>query len=243
MVQDVVAGHVVGARHRVVHVAGRKLLALGVVDDFLKQRLADALADAAVDLALDDHRVDDDAEVVAGDELQDLGLAGVRVDLDLGDEAAHREGEVERVVERALLQSGLHVGWQVVRGIGREADLVPAHRLVGAGGLHLAAFDDDALLGHLHLVGGDLLDLHLDLVERLDDGAHAHRTRARAIGAHAELHLVGVTVDDLDRVERHAEAVGDDLREGGLVPLAVAVGAGQDLDRADRVHADFRAFP
>jgi hypothetical protein len=37
-----------------------------------------------VDLALDDHRVDDVAEVVDR-EVDDLGDAGVRVDLDLAD--------------------------------------------------------------------------------------------------------------------------------------------------------------
>jgi hypothetical protein len=40
-----------------------------------------------------------------------------------------------------------------------------------------------------------------------------------------------------------AEAVGDDLGEGRLVALAVAVRAGQDLDGADRVHPHFRRFP
>ena len=55
---------VVGARHAVVHVARGHELAGLVVDRALVQRLADALRDAAMDLALDDHRVDDDAEIV-----------------------------------------------------------------------------------------------------------------------------------------------------------------------------------
>ena len=81
---------------------------LGVVVAGLEQRLADALRDAAMHLALDDHRVDEVAEIVGGDELHDLGVAGLRVDLDLADVAAGREGEVGRVVERALLQPRLH---------------------------------------------------------------------------------------------------------------------------------------
>jgi hypothetical protein len=42
---------------------------------------------------------------------------------------------------------------------------------------------------------------------------------------------------------RHAEPVGYELGEGGLVALAVAVRAGQDLNRADRIDTHFRRFP
>jgi hypothetical protein len=38
-----------------------------------------------MDLALDDHRIDDLAEIVGRDELNDRGLAGVGIDLDLAD--------------------------------------------------------------------------------------------------------------------------------------------------------------
>ncbi len=40
-----------------------------------------------------------------------------------------------------------------------------------------------------------------------------------------------------------AEPVGDELGEGGLVALAVAVRAGEHLDRADRVDPDLGRFP
>ena len=58
-----------------------------VVGAAFHHRLAEALRDAAVHLALDDHRVDDVAEVVDRDELLDLHLAGVGIDLDLADVA------------------------------------------------------------------------------------------------------------------------------------------------------------
>ena len=41
-------------------------------------------------------------------------------------------------------------------------------------------------------------------------------------------------------VDRHAETLGNQLREGGLVTLAMAVRTGEDFDGADRVDADFR---
>ena len=149
-------------------------------------------------LALDDHRVDEAAEIVGGDELHDLGVAGLRVDLDLADVAAGREGEVGRVVERAFLQARLHARRQIVRRIGGEADLCPGQLLVGAGDAHLAVGDLDVAFRGFHQMRGDLLRLRLDLVERLDDRRHADRAGARAVGAHAELHLVGVAVHDRD---------------------------------------------
>ena len=62
--REVEGRHVVGARHGVVHErAGQQLAAL-VVDRTLQQRLADALDDAAMHLALDQHRVQHHAEIV-----------------------------------------------------------------------------------------------------------------------------------------------------------------------------------
>jgi hypothetical protein len=49
---------------------------------------------------------------------------------------------------------------------------------------------------------------------------------------------VGVTLAEPDLVRVHAQAVGHDLRERGLVALAVAAGPGGDDDLAGRVHPD-----
>ena len=51
----------------------------------LHQRVADALDEAAVDLPLVADRVDDLADVVGGGEVEQLDLARLRVDRDLGD--------------------------------------------------------------------------------------------------------------------------------------------------------------
>ena len=42
-------------------------------------------------------------------------------------------------------------------------------------------------------------------------------------------------MDDLDLIEGHAELLGNELSEGGFMPLAVAVRAGEDTDRAGRI--------
>ena len=82
------------ARHRVVHERAGDELAVLVVDDLFDHRLADALRQAAVNLALDDQRVDQVAGIVHGDQLQQLRLAGLAIDLEHRDVAAERVGVV-----------------------------------------------------------------------------------------------------------------------------------------------------
>ena len=145
------------------------------------------------------------------------------IDLDLADVAAGRESEVGRVVKRGLLQARLELrAGELVRDIGVERDVAPGRRLVGAGDGELAVLEFDVALGRLQHEGRDFLGLGLDLVERLDDRRHADRAGARAVGAHAELHLVGVAMHDRDILDRNAEPLGHELREGGLVALPVA---------------------
>ena len=53
-----------GGRKEVVEVTGGQSLPVGVVDHVLVEGVAKALGDSAVDLAVDDHRIDDGAAVV-----------------------------------------------------------------------------------------------------------------------------------------------------------------------------------
>ena len=62
-----------GSRHRIIHERPREeLAALGIVDALLEQRLADALRDPAMCLALYDQRVDDAADIVDSGVADDL---------------------------------------------------------------------------------------------------------------------------------------------------------------------------
>ena len=85
------AREVVGARHGVVHERAGDELAVAVEVDVLLQDLADALRDAADDLALEQQRIDHGADVVDHAVFHDLDLAGLRIDLDLADVHAVRE--------------------------------------------------------------------------------------------------------------------------------------------------------
>jgi hypothetical protein len=58
-----------------------------------------------VRLAIDDHRVDDHADVIRDRDVDDLDDPGLRIDLDLGDMRARREREVLRS-ERVLPSPG-----------------------------------------------------------------------------------------------------------------------------------------
>ena len=57
----------------------------------LPQRLADALGDAAMGLAMQDQRIDGAADIVDRGVAHDLDVPGVGVDLDLADRAAERK--------------------------------------------------------------------------------------------------------------------------------------------------------
>ena len=197
-----------------------------------------------MDLALDDQRVDDVAEIVDRGPAVDGHDARRRIDFQLTDVHARGEGEVGRIPEGAFLQARLQLlSVELVGDVGLQGDRAEVGRLVGALDGELAVLELDVAFRRLENVGGDLFRLGLDLVERLGNGRHADSAGARAVGAHAHLHLVGVAMHDRDIVDRNAETRGHELREGRLVPLAVRVRARQNLDRADRIDAHFRRFP
>src|SRR5947207_2198483 len=72
--------------------AGEELPALRVVQGMLEKRLADALRDAAVDLPLDDHVVDDAADVVDAHDAGDGDFTGLGIDFGLADLRSVRPG-------------------------------------------------------------------------------------------------------------------------------------------------------
>jgi hypothetical protein len=79
------------AGHQVIGEGDGQGLALRVVWDFLVQRGADALHDAAADLPFDDHRIDHRAAILGDREVDQLDEAGLGIDRD--DRAMRRIGE------------------------------------------------------------------------------------------------------------------------------------------------------
>ena len=101
----------------------RQLPSSSKLDD-LHQRHADAVGQAAVHLALDDHRVDPGAAVVDGDEPPHLDLAGARVDVHDADVGAEREGQVRRVVGDLGVEVAVDALRQRDRAVRAQRDLL-----------------------------------------------------------------------------------------------------------------------
>ena len=75
-------GQAVGPRQRVIHQrAGQKLAGVAVVGAFFPQRLTDALRDAAVALAMDQHGVHGSPAIIDGSVPNDFDNSGVGIDL------------------------------------------------------------------------------------------------------------------------------------------------------------------
>ena len=125
----------------------------------------------------------------------------------------------------------------------REHDLLDRQALVGALDAEPAGRELEVVLGRLQQVRRDLLGLFDDLLRALDHGRAADGQRARAVGVHALRRDLGVAVQHLDVLERHAELVGHDLAPRRLVPLPVRGRAGDDLDLARGQHPDRRVLP
>ncbi len=118
--------------------------------------LCDAHGDAAVELALDQHRIDHVADVVDRVIAHDLDRAGRLVDLDFDDMAAVRIGALAAVVSAALEDAGFHAGRQrleVERALGDFGDV---DGLVGAGDRELALLEHDVVLGGFERVRREL---------------------------------------------------------------------------------------
>src|SRR5258705_2404762 len=92
-----------------------------VVDHPLEQRIADAMHDAAYDLAVDDHRVDLLAAVAHHHIAQDPYRARDRIDLDLHRVRGVAVGEARRHEVGSLLQTWLSRLQPLGQGIARDA--------------------------------------------------------------------------------------------------------------------------
>ena len=89
---------------------------------------------------------------------------------------------------------------------------------------------------------GDFFAFGDNFVGRFHNGRTTHCQRARTVGAHAKRHAPGVTVDDVDILDRNAEFAGDHLCKRRFMSLAMAMRTGEDGDFAGRVYAHFARF-
>ena len=76
---------------------------------FLHQRQAQALGDAALDLAFDQGRIDGPADIVGGDDAQHLHRAELDIDLDLGDLRGEGVGRVGHALAVGIERRGRRI--------------------------------------------------------------------------------------------------------------------------------------
>ena len=231
------------ARHHVVAERGGERLADLVVGDFLVERGADALRDAALHLAVDDHRIDHGAAVFRDRVVENFDDAGVGLDGDdhgmgaIGEHAAGFRG----LVGAGGVEQRLHAGRQMlladVGGIGDLGEADAAGRAVHRAGLDAGV--GDVGLQQVRADFPDLLDQHPAGARHR---AAAEHDGARAEAAETERRRRGVAIADGNQRRADAELVGGDLRERGLVALAEILRADMDDDRAIGQHAGVGGF-
>ena len=193
--------------HGVVGEVGGPRLAVGVVVHLLEQRLGDALGDAAVHLAFRQQRVDERAGVVDGDVLAQphrspsrcrprrrrrgcrtgtSASAGRSRARRRGGRRRHRRGRPSRGCSPACRR----------RGSGRPSSTTSPTCASKRSAARSRAASTSC--------GG-----------RRGEGGAAELHRPRPDGQPAGRNGVGVAVDDLDALDRHAGGVGDDHRPRG----------------------------
>jgi hypothetical protein len=219
-----------GRDHGVVGEVRRDGVAVAVVAHFLEQRLGGALGYATVDLALEQHRVQHPAGIVAGDLLEVLHLTGLGVDLDHGHVGTEREGgaadRVVRGVRQAFGQFGVALGGH--GDVGPRPGDGGSTRHVEAG--RVLVEHHVGLVGLEH-AGGNLAGLVDQVGGGEEHGIAALLQRARAHRALAQRDEVGVAPHDVDLVHRDTGLLVGEHAPRRDVALTVGRGAGVD-DRA-----------
>ena len=156
---DVDVRHLAGHRHQIVHHVAVEELASLVILAVLVKHAADPLHDAAADLLVDELRVDYGAAILDAPVFDQLHLAGLDVDLEIG--GLHAVGESERPGAGHVMprhhKFGLEVGRQRVGAeIDDARDFIERHAFAaGVGVDHDAGADVERLrIGLQHRSGG-----------------------------------------------------------------------------------------
>src|SRR2546428_4178426 len=226
----------VRAWQRVVHQRrGSELTGGLLIRAELPQRLADAGGDAAVRLAVQDHRIHCASDVVHGRVSDDIDDAGVGIHFHFAHRAAVR---IRRHRHDLGARAGKRLAGTNTSGRGLE-------QIDGAvGALHgePAPCEFDIRLRGLEERRRDAPALFDDLIRGFghDDGAKPHRAAGRRTAAYR--HQIRVTGDELHVPELDAEPLDDELGEARFVSLVGGKGAEDHIDAAFGPHGDLGAL-
>src|SRR5262249_17269010 len=181
------------------------------------------LREPAVDLPVDDHRIDQLAAILDDDIAKDFHVSGFRIDRDHGGVRGIAEGAA--VARRFVTGRGLETSrTAAIRQILRPQ--VPGTRdLRQADG---AAWPDRLAVAYRHMGGIALQQARPDpsrapgdLPARRRHRAAGHDPRARAPGAGGIRRQRGVAEHDFDLADVDPEDLVGDLRQRGFQPLSM----------------------
>ena len=182
----------------------------------LEPGLADALRDAAVELAVDDRRVDALPDIVHPDEAPKLDGAGIGIDFDLAGVGSIGDGGAIalEVGTRAAIAGGIRVPGK------RSAELQESDSDIGAGHRESAGPETDVLARRLQGIGGMGAQLVHETVGGAQQGGSRALQRCRSPGCRtARGEEIGIALNQLDRLRRHAEMPGKEQGKRRLVAL------------------------
>ena len=184
-------------------------------------------------LAVHDQRIDAAADVVDRGVARELDDAGVGIDLDLADRAAVRK---HRIVHLVVGGDGEAV-LELVRQLSCAASFASSRKSK----LRLLVGDENRpSLNSTLSAGASSTSAAICLPLAIRSAAAFAITvagvahRAAGVRAAADADDVGVADDDVDRLDRHRDQVGDHLREARLVALAARLRADHHVDAAVR---------
>ena len=220
---------------------GVQELAVPVIVALLEERPAKTLDDAAADLLVDELRVDHPAAILHAPVLQELDETGLGIDLQVA--RLYPVGEGERIVRGDEVARLHQLARQVLRQcvaaeIDDPAKLLERHARLAAGLVADLAIDDVEFIRRaLQHRGGDRQDALLQRKARLKRGLAADARPARGPGSPAIGGRLGVARHHLHPRDRHADGLGDDLRQHRLGPLPLLGDARHGNDAAVGIHA------
>ena len=205
-----------------------------------EQRLADALRDAAMDLAVDDQRIDRAADVVDRDIIDQRHFSRIGIDLDFADMRAIGVARVEHGLVAGGVERPLQIFRQILALGCRARHFENADGVVGAFHGEVAVLEFDIGGGGFEQMLGDAQAFFDNAVGGFLDDDRAEPHAAAGMRAAADRDAIGIAGDEAHGLDRHAEPFGDELREARLVALALRDDADDKLDEAVGRHRDFR---
>src|SRR5262249_13561397 len=200
-------------RQQVIHKAALKDVTALVVLYLLVKGGTESHRQAAVNLTLDNHRIDNVSAVVDGHKASYLDLARTFVNVDYTDVAPKRIGEIWWIVVVDCFESGFHPGWMI--RIGRQRDLLNRLRAIGRTfDEEFSHFPFEVILVSLEQIGSNFPGLVFDLSASHGTGSSRDGRAATRIGSQSIWRGVRVTFLYQHVVDGKTKLLSDDLRVG-----------------------------